>query len=69
MAGENMLGGECEFQGSLGTQVVKVFDRVAARTGLRRQEALEAGFDPLTASLTTWDHKAYYRGQRNSICG
>ena len=30
VAGENMLGGTCEFQGSLGTQVVKVLDQVAA---------------------------------------
>ena len=34
------------FAGSLGTQVVKVFDLVAARTGLRDHEAAAAGFDP-----------------------
>ena len=62
VAGENMLGGRREFQGSLGTQAVKVFDRVAARTGLKDREALEAGFDPLTVALTVWDHKAYYPG-------
>jgi NADPH-dependent 2,4-dienoyl-CoA reductase/sulfur reductase-like enzyme len=55
VAGENMLGGTCEFQGSLGTQVVKVFGLVAARTGLRDKEAVEAGFDSLTVSLTSWD--------------
>jgi NADPH-dependent 2,4-dienoyl-CoA reductase/sulfur reductase-like enzyme len=64
VAGENMLGGNCEFQGSLGTQVVKVFDRVAARTGLLDKEATKAGFDPLTVSLTAWDHKIYYPGAR-----
>lgn len=62
VAGENMLGGDCEFQGSLGTQVVKVLDQVAARTGLRETEAAEAGFDPLTVALTSWDHKVYYPG-------
>ena len=62
VAGENMLGGQRQFEGSLGTQVVKVFDRVAARTGLRDKEATAAGFDPLTVSLTTWDHKVYYPG-------
>jgi NADPH-dependent 2,4-dienoyl-CoA reductase/sulfur reductase-like enzyme len=62
VAGANMAGEKSEFQGSLGTQVVKVFDRVAARTGLRQQEAAEAGFDPLTVSLTEWDHKVYYPG-------
>jgi len=62
VAGENMLGGKREFPGSLGTQAVKVFDRVAARTGLRDREALEAGFHALTVALTVWDHKAYYPG-------
>jgi NADPH-dependent 2,4-dienoyl-CoA reductase/sulfur reductase-like enzyme len=60
VAGENMLGGAFEFQGNLGTQMVKVLDRVAAKTGLRDMEAAEAGFDPLTVALTSWDHKVYY---------
>ena len=63
-AGANMAGEPCEFQGTLGTQVVKVFDRVAACTGLKRQEARDAGFDPWTAALTAWDHKAYYPGAK-----
>jgi NADPH-dependent 2,4-dienoyl-CoA reductase/sulfur reductase-like enzyme len=66
VAGENMLGGQIEFQGSLGTQVVKVFDKVAARTGLRDQEALAAGFEPLTTALTVWDHKVYYPGAQET---
>ena len=33
IAGENALGGARGFAGSVGTQVVKVFDVVAARTG------------------------------------
>jgi len=63
-AAENAVGGHREFAGSLGTQVVKLFDLVAARTGLREQEAKQAGFDPLTAETTVWDHKAYYPGAR-----
>ena len=39
VAGENALGGTREFAGSLGTQVVKIFDQAAARTGLRDHEA------------------------------
>jgi len=35
VAGENALGGNRQFAGSLGTQVVKIFDQAAARTGLR----------------------------------
>ncbi len=62
VAGENALGGRREFAGSLGTQVVKIFDMVAARTGLRDHEALAAGFDPVTVGHEADDHKAYYPG-------
>ena len=44
----------------MGTQVVKVFDLAAARTGLREQEAQAAEFKPLTVETVAWDHKAYY---------
>jgi len=61
-AAENAVGGDREFAGSLGTQVVKLFDVIAARTGLREDEAQHAGFDPFTTEATVWDHKAYYPG-------
>ncbi len=62
IAGENALGGRRAFAGSLGTQVVRVFDLVAARTGLRDHEASAAGFEPLTIASHADDHKAYYPG-------
>ncbi|HLI06775.1 MAG TPA: FAD-dependent oxidoreductase [Ktedonobacteraceae bacterium] len=62
IAGENAVGGHREFAGALGTQVVKVFDLVVGRTGLRDGEARDAGFDPLTVESTVWDHKVYYPG-------
>jgi NADPH-dependent 2,4-dienoyl-CoA reductase/sulfur reductase-like enzyme len=62
VAGENALGGDREFAGSLGTQVVKIFDQAAARTGLRDHEARAAGFDPVTVGSGADDHKAYYPG-------
>ena len=62
IAGENAVGGRREFAGSLGTQVVKVFDMAAARTGLRDQEAASAGFNPVTVAAEADDHKAYYPG-------
>jgi NADPH-dependent 2,4-dienoyl-CoA reductase/sulfur reductase-like enzyme len=61
VAGENALGGNRQFAGSLGTQVVKIFDQAAARTGLRDHEAA-AGFDPVTTETQADDHKAYYPG-------
>jgi NADPH-dependent 2,4-dienoyl-CoA reductase/sulfur reductase-like enzyme len=60
VAGENAVGGDATFMGSIGTQVVKVFDVVAARTGLRDNEAGAAGFTPATTQSSPDDHKAYY---------
>jgi NADPH-dependent 2,4-dienoyl-CoA reductase/sulfur reductase-like enzyme len=62
VAGENAAGGDRQFAGSLGTQVVKIFEQAAARTGLRDHEAAAAGFDPLTVAWEADDHKAYYPG-------
>jgi NADPH-dependent 2,4-dienoyl-CoA reductase/sulfur reductase-like enzyme len=62
VAGENALGGNRIFAGSLGTQVVKIFDQATARTGLRDHEAETAGFDPVTVESQADDHKAYYPG-------
>lgn len=64
VAGENAVGGDREFAGSLGTQVVKVFSLAVGRTGLLQREAEEAGFEPLTIEAETWDHKKYYPGAR-----
>jgi NADPH-dependent 2,4-dienoyl-CoA reductase/sulfur reductase-like enzyme len=49
-------------EGSVGTQVVKVFDLAIACTGLRDPEAKAAGFNPRTVETDAWDHKAYYPG-------
>ncbi len=64
VAGENAVGGDREFPGSLGTQVVKVFEIASARTGLRDHEAVTAGFEPHTVGVEAYDHKAYYPGAR-----
>jgi NADPH-dependent 2,4-dienoyl-CoA reductase/sulfur reductase-like enzyme len=62
VAGENALGGDRLYGGSLGTQVVKVFDLIVAATGLRDQEAARHGFHPFTVEAVVDDHKAYYPG-------
>jgi NADPH-dependent 2,4-dienoyl-CoA reductase/sulfur reductase-like enzyme len=67
VAGENAVGGHAEFMGSLGTQVVKVFDEAVARTGLSDSEAQAVGYHPLTVEYTAWDHKAYYPGARELV--
>jgi NADPH-dependent 2,4-dienoyl-CoA reductase/sulfur reductase-like enzyme len=64
VAGENAVGGNRQFEGSLGTQVVKVFDLVAARTGLRDGDAVagDLAWDPVTVAVRPDDHKRYYPG-------
>lgn len=62
VAGENALGGDARFAGSVGTQVVKVFELVASRTGLRDLDAAAAGFSPVSTTAVADDHKAYYPG-------
>lgn len=64
VAGENAVGGIREFSGSVGTQVVKVFNLAIARTGLRETEARDAGFAPFTVETEHFDHKNYYPGAR-----
>lgn len=67
VAGENAAGGHREYAGSLGTQVVKVFDWAIARTGFKDQEAQAAGYHPFTSEFRVWDHKAYYPGARELV--
>jgi NADPH-dependent 2,4-dienoyl-CoA reductase/sulfur reductase-like enzyme/protein-tyrosine-phosphatase len=62
VAAETALGGTATFAGSIGTQVVKVFELAVARTGLRDPDAQAAGFDPVTVGSVEFDHKAYYPG-------
>ena len=64
VAGENAVGGNRNFEGSLGTQVVKVFELAIARTGLRDHEARAAGWEPRTVESRPDDRKVYYPGAR-----
>jgi NADPH-dependent 2,4-dienoyl-CoA reductase/sulfur reductase-like enzyme len=64
VAGENAAGGSTTFAGTLGTQLVKVFDHAIGRTGLIDSQATEAGFEPLTVYLETDDRSSYYPGSR-----
>lgn len=65
VAGENAAGGDRTFVGSVGTQVVKVFDLAVARTGLLQTEAKSEGIETaVTIESKFWDHKAYYPGAK-----
>jgi NADPH-dependent 2,4-dienoyl-CoA reductase/sulfur reductase-like enzyme len=67
VAGENAIGGSRQFHGTLGTQVVKVFDLVVARTGLKDDDGRRFGYDPLTVAGEYWDHKRYYPGAKKVL--
>jgi NADPH-dependent 2,4-dienoyl-CoA reductase/sulfur reductase-like enzyme len=64
VAGENAVGGNRVFEGSLGTQSVRLFDYVVARTGFHDRDAANAGFDPMSVDSVAWDHKVYYPGAK-----
>ena len=67
IAGENALGGNRTFQGSLGSQSVRLFDLVVARTGLHDRDARAADIEPFSADSTHWDHKVYYPGAKEML--
>ena len=67
IAGENAVGGTRDFQGSVGTQSVRLFGLVAARTGLHDADARAAGLNPLSVDSTHWDHKVYYPGAKRML--
>jgi NADPH-dependent 2,4-dienoyl-CoA reductase/sulfur reductase-like enzyme len=62
--GSNITGGRDTFPGVLGTTVVKVFDLGVGRVGLSADEAREAGFEPLVATVDGLDRAGYYPGAR-----
>ena len=62
VAGACLAGDRIEFPGVLGTSIVKVFDMTVARTGLNQREAREAGFDPVSVTVTVPSRAGYYPG-------
>jgi NADPH-dependent 2,4-dienoyl-CoA reductase/sulfur reductase-like enzyme len=60
VAGSNAAGGDATFAGSIGTQVVKVFDLAAGRTGLSIEKAESNGFDARAVRTVVPDHTPYY---------
>ncbi len=62
IAGANIAGGRKTFDGVLGTSILKVFDKATGRTGLSEREASEAGFNLVSATVTTSTIGHYYPG-------
>lgn len=62
IAGANIVGRESHFAGIIGSQVLRVFDLIVARTGLLPIEAVNAGFTAITTTAEVDDHKRYFPG-------
>ncbi len=73
VAGTNAVAAEgadedvLEFPGVLGTGVFKVFDLAVAGTGLSEEEAVNAGFEPVTATVKTVSSASYYPGGKKGL--
>lgn len=58
----NICGGKSHYLGSQGSSVIKVFDVVAATTGVNETNAKKAGLDVDTVILSPMNHAGYYPG-------
>lgn len=62
VAAINMTGGHEGFRGVLGSLVTKVFDYTISKTGLSEKEALDNGYEVLTAITSYRDRAGYMPG-------
>lgn len=61
-AGANAAGGDNTHQGILKTGISKIFDLVAAKTGLDLEEAKKQGIDAVEVKIEAKNHAGYYPG-------
>ncbi len=67
VAGANMAGGDMEFNGVLGTSIIKIGPMTAARTGLNEKEAKQYGLDYYVTFTVSPDHAGYYPGSEPMV--
>jgi NADPH-dependent 2,4-dienoyl-CoA reductase/sulfur reductase-like enzyme/rhodanese-related sulfurtransferase len=58
--GTNLAGGNAEFDGAVGSFVVKLFEMSVATAGLNVQAARTAGFDAVSAFVVQFDRAHFY---------
>lgn len=61
--GTNIAGGHAQFEGTIGSFCIKVFDMTLARAGLTAQQAQAAGFDPVYSMVAQSDRAHFYPTQ------
>ena len=64
IAAGNLCGGDGRYPGSQGSSVLKVFDMIAAVTGVNETTAKKAGLDVDKVILSPLSHAGYYPGGR-----
>src|SRR6185437_6714889 len=62
VAGINIGGGYATFPGVVGTAVTKVCDLEVSRTGLLERDAKAAGFEYVTATVSSTSRAGYFPG-------
>lgn len=65
LAGANMVGENLEFQGTLGSSVIKIFDLQATKTGIGEEEAKKYKFNYDKIFIMGKDHSPYYPNASN----
>jgi len=63
----NITGGSDKFPGIVSTACVKIFDFNTGRVGIGEKQALEAGFETVTAVVSNPDKPMYYPGNKEVI--
>ena len=58
--GTNLAGGNAEFEGAVGSFIVKLFEISVASAGLSLETAKREGFDPLSAFVVQFDRAHFY---------
>ncbi len=58
--GTNIAGGHAQFEGTIGTFCIKVFDMAVAKAGLTEKQAKVAGFDPVHSVVAQSDRAHFY---------
>jgi rhodanese-related sulfurtransferase len=60
IAADNICGLNCEYKGSQGSSVIKLFDMTVATTGINEQHAKANGYEYEKVILTQNSHAGYY---------
>ena len=64
IAADNICGRDSRYRGSLGSSIIKIFDRTVAATGLTEKAAAAAGIACGSVVLSPSSHAGYYPGAK-----